>query len=98
VQFFRHRGRKYGHLIDPRTGWPAEGMLSATVLAPTAARAEALSTAFFVLGVERAQQYCHNHPEIGGLLIPTPEPGQRAVWVACGLTESDLMFPDLPTS
>lgn len=98
VQFFRHRGRKYGHLIDPRTGWPAEGMLSATVVAPTAAQAEALSTAFFVLGVERAQQYCHNHPEIGTLLIPTPEPGQRAVWVACGLTESDLMFPDLPTS
>ncbi len=98
VQFFRHRGRKYGHLIDPRTGWPAEGMLSATVLAPTAAWAEALSTAFFVLGVERAQQYCHNHPEIGSLLIPTPEPGQRAVWVACGLTESDLMFPDFPTS
>ena len=98
VQFFRHRGRKYGHLIDPRTGWPAEGMLSATVLAPTAARAEALSTAFFVLGVERAQQYCHNHPEISALLIPTPEPGQRAVWVACGLTESDLMFPDFPTS
>jgi thiamine biosynthesis lipoprotein len=98
VQFFRHRGRKYGHLIDPRTGWPAEGMLSATVLAPTAAWAEALSTAFFVLGVERAQQYCHNHPEIGSLLIATPEPGQRAVWVACGLTESDLMFPDFPTS
>ncbi len=98
VQFFRHRGRKYGHLIDPRTGWPAEGMLSATVLAPTAAWAEALSTAFFVLGVERAQQYCHNHPEISSLLIPTPEPGQRAVWVACGLTESDLMFPDFPTS
>ena len=98
VQFFRHRGRKYGHLIDPRTGWPAEGMLSATVVAPTAAQAEALSTAFFVLGVERAQQYCHNHPEIGSLLIATPEPGQRAVWVACGLTESDLMFPDLPTS
>ena len=98
VQFFRHRGRKYGHLIDPRTGWPAEGMLSATVLAPTAAWAEALSTAFFVLGVERAQQYCHNHSEISSLLIPTPEPGQRAVWVACGLTESDLMFPDFPTS
>ncbi|MFN9200487.1 MAG: FAD:protein FMN transferase [Planctomycetaceae bacterium] len=98
VQFCRHRGRKYGHLIDPRTGWPAEGMLSATVLAPTAAWAEALSTAFFVLGVERAQQYCHNHPEIGSLLIATPEPGQRAVWVACGLTESDLMFPDFPTS
>jgi len=98
VQFFRHRGRRYGHLIDPRTGWPADGMLSATVLAPTAAEAEALSTAFFVLGVERAQQYCHNHPEISALLIPTPEPGRRAVWVACGLTESDLMFPDEPTS
>src|SRR5207244_5895798 len=44
-QFFEYNGRKLGHLLDPRTGWPAEGTASASVLAPTAAEADAMSTA-----------------------------------------------------
>jgi thiamine biosynthesis lipoprotein len=69
VQFFRHRGRRYGHILDPRTGWPAEQTLAVTVLAPTAAQADALSTAFFVLGREGVDRYCEAHPEIGALLV-----------------------------
>jgi thiamine biosynthesis lipoprotein len=69
VQFFRHRGKRYGHILDPRTGWPAEGMFSATVLAPSAAEADALSTAFYVMGVERALAYCQSHPGVGTLLV-----------------------------
>ena len=67
-QFFRHEGRRYSHLIDPRTGQPAEGVLTATVLAPTAALAELLSTAFFVLGAEKTADYCAEHPEIAAVL------------------------------
>jgi len=71
-QFFRHGGRRYSHLIDPRTGQPAEGVLSATVLAPTATLTELLSTAFFVLGAEKAANYCSKHPEISAILtIPS---------------------------
>ena len=47
-------GRVYGHLIDPRSGEPALGPASVTVLAPTAALADALSTAFYLLGPEAA--------------------------------------------
>jgi thiamine biosynthesis lipoprotein len=50
TQFFIDRGRKLGHILDPRTGLPAEGVISATVLAPSAAAADALSTALYVLG------------------------------------------------
>ena len=71
-QFFRHEGRRYSHLIDPRTGQPAEGVWTATVLAPTAALAELLSTAFFVLGAEKTADYCAEHPEIAAVLtLPT---------------------------
>ncbi len=49
-QSFRYQGKRYGHILDPRTGWPADASLAATVLAPTAALADALSTAFYVLG------------------------------------------------
>jgi thiamine biosynthesis lipoprotein ApbE len=39
------------------------------VIAPTAAEADALSTAFFVMGVEAANEYCRIHPEISALLL-----------------------------
>lgn len=50
TQFFVDRGRKLGHILDPRSGRPASGVLSATVLAPDAATADALATALYVLG------------------------------------------------
>ncbi|MSR57172.1 MAG: FAD:protein FMN transferase [Planctomycetaceae bacterium] len=90
VQFFRVGDRRYGHLLDPRTGWPAEGLLSVTVLAPTAAQAEVFSTAFFVLGVEKARRYCHNHPEISALIVPVTKRGQRLDPIVCGISETDL--------
>jgi thiamine biosynthesis lipoprotein len=69
TQFFHHQGKRYGHILDPRSGWPAEQMLSATVIAPTAEQADALSTAFYVLGLEAAGHYCERHAEISALLI-----------------------------
>ena len=69
TQFFHYQGRRYGHILDPRTGWPAEQVLSATVIAPTAEQADALSTAFYVLGLAPAQAYCAAHPEISALLV-----------------------------
>ena len=68
-QFFLHQGRRYSHLLDPRTGRPVQGMLQATALAPTAERAEMLSTAFFVLGPAWTAGYCRRHPEVGALLV-----------------------------
>lgn len=92
VQYFRHEGRRYGHLLDPRTGWPAEALLSVTVLAPTAAAADALSTAFFVGGVENSLQYCDNHPEVGAILIRPPGRGRTLEVLLCGIPEGVLFF------
>ena len=47
-------GRRYGHIIDPRSGRPAAGVLAVTVVARTAIAADALSTGLFVMGPERA--------------------------------------------
>ena len=77
IQFFRHQGRRYGHILDPRTAMPVDGMLSVTVFADSAAIADALSTAFFVLGVENALKCCDNMPDIGAILIPFPVKGNR---------------------
>jgi FAD:protein FMN transferase len=74
TQFFIRRGRRYGHILDPRTGRPAEGLYSATVIAPTAAEAEGLSTALYVMGPQKAGEYCAARPEIAALLVA---PGDR---------------------
>jgi thiamine biosynthesis lipoprotein len=74
TQFFIRRGQRYGHILDPRTGRPAEGLYSATVIAPTATEAEGLSTAFYVMGPEQAAAYCAARHEISALLVA---PGDR---------------------
>ena len=51
-QYFIHDGRRYSHIIDPRTGWPATGLQAVTVICPDAELADALATAAFVLGIE----------------------------------------------
>jgi thiamine biosynthesis lipoprotein len=68
-QHFEHNGKRYGHLLDPRTGVPAEGTASASCLAPTAAAADALSTAFFVLGAEAAVEHCRSRPGLGCVIL-----------------------------
>jgi thiamine biosynthesis lipoprotein len=69
-QHLEYNGQKLGHILDPRTGWPASGTASATVVAPTGAEADALSTAFYINGVEFARRYCADHPSIGAIVLP----------------------------
>jgi len=73
VQHFHHRGKKYGHIIDPRSGWPAETNLSSTVIAPTAAEADALATAFFVMTLDEIEAFCGEHTEIGAIVVTAGE-------------------------
>lgn len=72
TQFFEHEGRRYGHVIDPRTGWPAEGVYTATAVADTAAEADALATAFYVLGPGGTAEFCAVHREVSALLVCPP--------------------------
>lgn len=77
-QFFEYNGRKLGHLLDPRTGWPAAGTASASVLASTAAEADAMSTAAFVLGADGAERLTRLRPALGAVVLSDsdePAPG-----------------------
>jgi thiamine biosynthesis lipoprotein len=69
-QRLEYNGRKLGHVLDPRIGWPADKMAQATAIAPTSAEADALSTAFFVMGVDGVRRYCAAHPRVGAVLLP----------------------------
>ena len=94
IQFFRHNGRRYGHILDPRTGWPIEGMLSVTVLAPSAALADALSTAFFVMGVEKARLCCENWPGVAAILLPFPDHGTRLQPTVVGIPPELIVWDE----
>lgn len=66
---FEHEGRRYGHAIDPHTGWPVRhGLASVTVLAQDSARAGALATALSVLGPERGMAFARRH-QVAALLL-----------------------------
>jgi FAD:protein FMN transferase len=91
-QSFRQQGRRYGHIVDPRSGWPAEGVISTTVLAPTAAMADALSTAFYVLGPAPSVAYCQAHSEIGLLMLCPSQSGGVLEIHRAGLGEDDLVL------
>ncbi len=68
-QYFEYNGRNLGHLLDPRTGWPAHGTASASVVAPTAAEADAMSTAAFVLGASGAEALTRLRPALGAVVL-----------------------------
>lgn len=72
-RFFEQDGRRFGHTLDPRTGWPvANNMASVTVLHPSCMRADAWATALFVLGAREGLHFaaCHG---IGALFVTREE-------------------------
>lgn len=68
-RFVEHNGKRYSHIFDPRTGMPVDtGIVSATAIAPTGTESDMLSTAFYVMGVEGAREYCRARPEVRAVL------------------------------
>jgi thiamine biosynthesis lipoprotein len=61
--------QKGGHIIDPRTAEPVEGRLAAWSSAPDAATADALSTAFMIMGLDEIEKYCSLRPDTLAMVI-----------------------------
>jgi thiamine biosynthesis lipoprotein len=68
-RFFIADGTRYHHIIDPATGYPAQGLVSVTVVAPDALTADALSTAGFVLGLERAMALFESMADVEAIIV-----------------------------
>lgn len=86
--FYYKDGKKYAHTIDPHTGYPVQhSLLSATVLAPTCATADAYATSFMVMGLDKARELLSRHTELMAYFIYTDEQGQLAVWYSPALKD-----------
>jgi FAD:protein FMN transferase len=68
-KFTQINGRRYSHIIDPRTGIPSQGIVSCTIFAGKAELADAIATAIFVMGVESGLFLIDQLPDIEAILI-----------------------------
>jgi FAD:protein FMN transferase len=82
---------KGSHIFDPRTGEPVRDRVAAWVLGPDAATADALSTAFMVMGIEDGRTYCSGHPEIQAMVMAEEGDGNIRLisWGIPDLTEKE---------
>lgn len=86
--FYYKGGRKYAHTIDPKTGRPVQhSLLSATVLAPTCAEADAYATSFMVMGLDKARQVLERKKQLMAYFIYQNAQGGLSVWKSEGLDE-----------
>ena len=69
-RYFEQDGQIYCHIMDPATGRPVEnGLASVTIVADRGIQADALSTALFVMGRERAEAYWRAHQDFDFILL-----------------------------
>lgn len=86
--FYYKGGRKYAHTIDPKTGRPVQhSLLSATVLAPTCAEADAYATSFMVMGLDKARQVLERKKQLKAYFIYQNAQRGLSVWKSEGLDE-----------
>ncbi len=68
-KFVEFDGIRYAHIIDPRTGYPAQGLVSVTIFAPTAEMSDALATSVFVLGAEIGIDRVGQIPDVACIVV-----------------------------
>jgi thiamine biosynthesis lipoprotein len=72
-------GKRYGHLIDPRTGWPASGLAGVGVYAAEqAVLNDVLSTALFIMGLEGGLRLAEELHDIEAILVVDADPGDTS--------------------
>ncbi|MYF48462.1 MAG: FAD:protein FMN transferase [Candidatus Dadabacteria bacterium] len=69
ARYCEHGGKRYSHIIDPRTGWPAGDVTSVVAVSRTATEADVFSTAVSVLGLPGAQTFVQRDKSLGFLVV-----------------------------
>ncbi|SEK72736.1 thiamine biosynthesis lipoprotein [Ruminococcus sp. YRD2003] len=87
-------GRNYWHIIDPSDGYPADnGLVSVTIIGGEGLRCDALSTALFVMGTEKAQTYLNGHTEVDAVLVTD----DARILYTDGLADKLEIMSDMPS-
>jgi thiamine biosynthesis lipoprotein len=92
-QFVAQDGKTYGHIMDPRTGRPAEGLIAVTVVAPDAFAADAWDTPLFVLGPAEARRLAKERDDIAVVLVAPGRADSDTVFVENALKDRFALEP-----
>ncbi len=92
-QFVAANGRTYGHIMDPRTGRPSEGLLAVTLVTRSAFVADSWDTPLFVLGAAAARAKAKERDDIQAVLVTPGRAGTDTVWVESSLEGRFLLEP-----
>jgi thiamine biosynthesis lipoprotein len=95
-RFYLKNGRKLAHTIDPHTGYPVQhSLLSATVIAPDGLTADALATAFMVMGSREALALAESLPTVEAVFICSDGPGKYQLISTSGIKKMDAVKANL---
>lgn len=85
-RFFEADGNTYIHILDPKTGYPADaGLISATVISEDGTLADALSTSIYLMGLEKATDYWRAHRDEFDMVLMTDD---GAIYVTEGIEDN----------
>lgn len=78
-RFFEVDGRRYSHIIDPRTGYPSSRCIGVTVRAPSGVQADVYSTSLFVMGPDEGRGWLERHRDVGAIFYVLDGDGIREI-------------------
>ncbi len=92
-QYFEAEGQRFCHLINPKNGYPDSDLISVTVRTATTEVADALATALFVMGWEKAVTFVQQHPQLEVVLLKA-EGNKIHYWASAGLLKKIQIVDD----
>lgn len=91
VRYFKKEGIRYHHILDPRTGYPANSdLLSTTIITKSSIAADALSTATFILGLEQGKELLDQLEDTEAVFITK----DKQIYITRGLKENFVLLDD----
>jgi len=90
-KFFEVKGKRYSHILDPKTGYPvANSVVSVSIIANTCAYADGLATAVMVMGTRKGLELVNSLPDVEALIVVRQSDNQLLDFTSIGFQENSL--------